>query len=161
MNNQAGKFSVVGHSAACAMLVEPHDGASTPLLDAALAGETVLLVESDFAAAQALQAALECAGAEVLIARNAAEALPRLAQFDFSAALVEWRPDTREHRTLIRWLREDGVRFLYRAEADLEALAMGSAVPVLLKSAPQEEIVAALSGLAVAASVTAPVDAAI
>src|SRR5262245_48826032 len=45
---------------------------SMPLLDrAALVGETVLVVESDTAAAAALQVALEHAGAEVLIARTA------------------------------------------------------------------------------------------
>jgi CheY-like chemotaxis protein len=127
------------------------DEPGTPLLDrAALVGETVLVVESDASAAEALQLALEHAGAEVLIARTAVEALPRIAQFDFSAAVVEWRLDTREHRTLIRWLREDGVRFLYRAEVLPEAKATASSLPVLLKSAPQHEVVAQLVRLTAA-----------
>lgn len=123
----------------------------TPRLDrTALIGETVLVVESDVARAEALQGALERAGAEVLIARTAVEALPRIAQFEFSAAVVEWRPETREHRTLIRWLREDGVRFLYRAETLPEAKAVGAGVPVLLKATQLQEVVAAVARMAAA-----------
>jgi CheY-like chemotaxis protein len=123
-----------------------------PLLDrTALIGETVLVVESNIGRAEALQAALERAGAEVLIARTAVEALPRIAQFEFSAAVVEWRPDTREHRTLVHWLREDGVRLLYRAEALPDAGATAAGSPVLPKSAPLHEVVAALARIAAAA----------
>jgi DNA-binding response OmpR family regulator len=107
-------------------------------------------VESDTGRAEALQAALERAGAEVLIARTAVEALPRIAQFEFSAAVVEWRPDTREHRALVRWLREDGVRLLYRADALPEAKAAAAGSPVLTKSAPLHEVVAALARITAA-----------
>jgi CheY-like chemotaxis protein len=125
--------------------------ADAPLLDrTTLIGETVLVVENDVGRAHALQAALERAGAEVLIARTAVEALPRIAQFDFTAAVVEWCPGTREHRTLIRWLREDGVSFLYRADALPEAKAMAAGATVLLKSAPLHEVVAALAHIAAA-----------
>lgn len=121
------------------------------LLDrAALIGETVLLVESDTAAAEALQATLERAGAEALIAHTAVEALPRVAQFDFSAAVIECRRDTREHRTLIRWLHEDGVRLLYRADAP-ESTDTALDRPVLLRSAPPHAVVAALARLTAAA----------
>jgi CheY-like chemotaxis protein len=123
--------------------------ADAPLLDrTTLIGETVLVVESDMARAEALQTALERAGAEVLIAPTAVEALPRIAQVDFTAAVVEWRADAREHRTLIRWLREDGVRFVYRADSLPEAKAAGA--PALLKSAPLHEVVAALARIAAA-----------
>jgi CheY-like chemotaxis protein len=114
----------------------------------ALIGETVLLVESDPAAGEALQAGLERAGAEVLATRTAVEALPRIAQFDFSAAVVEWRPDTRGHRTLVRWLREDGVRLLYRADALPEAKVIASDLPVIGRSAPLNDVVAALARIA-------------
>jgi CheY-like chemotaxis protein len=122
--------------------------ARTALLDrSALIGETVLVVESDFTAAHELQAALEHCGAEVLVARNAAEALPRIAQFDFSAAVVEWHPDTREHRTLVRWLREDGVRFLFCAAQLPEDRIMACGLPIVLRTAPMHEIVGTLARL--------------
>jgi CheY-like chemotaxis protein len=126
--------------------------AGAPALDGtALIGETVLVVEGDTRRAEALQAALERAGAEVLIARTAVEALPRIAQFEFSAAVVEWRPDRREHRTLVHWLREDGVHLLCRADALPDARATAAGAPVLPKSAPLHEVVAALARIAAAA----------
>jgi CheY-like chemotaxis protein len=128
--------------------LEPVDAGAPPLDRTALSGETVLVVEGDMGRAEALRAALERAGAEVLIARTAAEALPRIAQFDFSAAVVECRPETREQRTLIRWLREDGVGFLYRAETPPDGKAMVAGVPVLRKSAPLHEVVATLARIA-------------
>ncbi len=124
------------------------DDARTALLDrSALIGETVLVVEGDPTIAHQLQAALELCGAEVLVARNAAEALPRIAQFDFSAAVVEWRPDTREHRALVRWLREDGVRFLFCAAQLPEDRIMACGLPILHRSAPTHEIVGTLARL--------------
>jgi len=132
--------------------LEPATGErSVAALDpSALEGQAVLVVEEEPAAARALREALENAGAEVMVARNAAEALSRIAQFEFSAALLDWRPEQREHRTLTRWLREDGVPFLVCAarppdEGDAMA-ARGE--PMLLKTAPPEEIVRALARLA-------------
>jgi CheY-like chemotaxis protein len=130
--------------------LKPADAGAPPLDRTALIGETVLVVDGDMGRAEALQAALERAGAEVLIARTAVEALPRIAQFDFSAAVVEWRPETREHRTLIRWLREDGVRFLYRADTLPDAKAAAAGSPVLHKSVPLHEVVATLARIAAA-----------
>jgi CheY-like chemotaxis protein len=110
----------------------------------ALTGETVLVVQGNAAAAEELQSALERAGAEVLVARSAVEALARIAQFDFSAAVLECRPETREHRTLARWLREDGVRFLY-ASAEVPAGAfMATGLPIVAKTARPHDIAAAL-----------------
>jgi hypothetical protein len=99
---------------------------------------------------EALQSALERAGAEVLIVRTAVEALPRVAQFDFTAAVVEWCPDTREHRTLMRWLREDGVRFLYRVDAVPESKTAAAGALMLSKSTPLHEVIAGLARIAAA-----------
>jgi CheY-like chemotaxis protein len=126
------------------------DPSAVQLDRSALVGETVLLVEGESTVARELQEALERAGAEVLVARNAAEALPRIAQFDFSAAVVAWRPDTREQRTLVKWLREDGVRFLFRAPQLPEDRVMASGLPVLLESAPAHEVVSSLARLTAA-----------
>jgi CheY-like chemotaxis protein len=130
--------------------LRPADKETPPLDRTALIGETVLVVESETQPAEALRAALERAGAEVLTVRTAVEALPRIAQFEFSAAVVEWRPDTREHRTLAHWLREDGVRVLYRAEAAPETDEMAGGAPLMLKSTPLHEVVACLARIAAA-----------
>ena len=69
--------------------------ADRPILD----GQTILLVEEQPIILRHLQKALEAAGAEVLMAHTAAEALPRIEQFDVSAAVLDWDPDC-ESRTL-------------------------------------------------------------
>jgi CheY-like chemotaxis protein len=130
--------------------LEPEKGerSAAALARSVLGGEIVLLVEQDPDAARALRAALEDAGAEVLAVRSAAEALARIAQFDFSAAVIEWRPERREHRALMRWLREDGVPFLLcAAQAGPDAAAPG-AEPMLRKPVPPQDIVKALARLA-------------
>jgi CheY-like chemotaxis protein len=110
-----------------------------------LHGQTILLVEEQAAVAHDIQEALEDAGAEVLVARNAAEALPRIAQFDFSAAVLDWLPDTSEHLTIVRWLKEDGVRLVIHARRSPEDLMEVRGAPVLLKPAPVEAIIEALA----------------
>jgi CheY-like chemotaxis protein len=109
-----------------------------------LDGETVLVVEEDAAAADRVMAILERAGAEVLVARGAEEALARLAQFDFSAAVLDWRPERSAHRAEMRSLREDGVRILFHAADPPEDAVAACGDPVLSKLAPAGEIVAAL-----------------
>jgi CheY-like chemotaxis protein len=110
-----------------------------------LDGQTVLVVEEDPSVAERLMTVLETAGAEVLAARGAAEALSRLAQFDFSAAVLDWRPEQSEHRAVTRWLREDGVRILFHAADPPEDPIAACGDPILVKPAPAGEIVRALA----------------
>ncbi len=112
-----------------------------------LDGETVLVVEEDPSMADRMMAVLERAGAEVLIARGAEEALSRLAQFDFSAAVLDWRPERNAHRAVTRWLREDGVRILFHAAHPPEDVVSACGDPILVKPAPAAEIVGALARL--------------
>ncbi len=112
-----------------------------------LDGETVLVVEEDPSMADRMMAILERAGAEVLVARGAEEALSRLAQFDFSAAVLDWRPERNAHRAVTRWLREDGVRILFHAAHPPEDAVSACGDPVLVKPAPAGEIVGALARL--------------
>ena len=111
----------------------------------ALSGETVLVVEEEDALAHELLAELEDAGAEVLVARGAAEALSRIGQFEFSVAVLDWRPDRSECRALARRLREDGVRLLLLAASASGDAAAASGNPMLLKPARAGEIVRALA----------------
>jgi CheY-like chemotaxis protein len=112
-----------------------------------LDGQTVLVVEEDPAMADRLMTVLERVGAEVLVARDAAEALSRLARFDFSAAVLDWRPERSEHRAVTRWLREDGVRILFYAAHPPEDVVAACGDPILVKPAAAGEIVRALARL--------------
>lgn len=129
--------------------LDPETGerSAAALARSALGGEIVLLVEQDPDTARDLQTALEDAGAEVLAVRSAAEALARIAQFDFSAAVIEWRPERREHRALARWLREDGVPCLFRAAQAGPDAPAPRPEPMLPGPAPPEDIVKALARL--------------
>jgi hypothetical protein len=111
----------------------------------ALLGETVLVV-SDAGAADELRDVLESAGAEVLVARNAVEAMARIAQFDFSSAVIEWRAVSRQHRALVRWLREDGVRIL-SVSAEPDGTATPPGLPTVPSTARPQDIAAALARL--------------
>jgi CheY-like chemotaxis protein len=113
-----------------------------------LDGQTVLVVEEEPAVADRLLTILERAGAEALVARDAAEALARVAQFDFSAAVLDWRPEKSEHRALTRWLRADGVRILFCAAHAPEDVIAACGDPILVKPAFAGEIVGALARLA-------------
>jgi len=110
-----------------------------------LEGQTILLIEEQPVIACDLQKALEDAGAEVLVARDAAEALPRIAQFDFSAAVLDWLPDAREHKAIARWLKEESVRFLFHTERPPEDVMTARGAPILLKPAAPEDVVKALA----------------
>jgi hypothetical protein len=47
------------------------------------------------------------------MARDAAEALLRLDQFDCSSGILDWMPDAKEHVTVVRRLKQEGMRFLF------------------------------------------------
>jgi DNA-binding response OmpR family regulator len=78
-----------------------------------LAGRIILVVEEQALVALDLRTALEQAGAEVMVARNATEALAHINKFDFAAAVIDWRPDSDDHRVVARALKQEQVRFLF------------------------------------------------
>src|SRR5712691_4909765 len=106
-----------------------------------LAGQTILVVEEEPLIALDLRTALEGAGAEVMVARNAAEALIRISEFDFAAAVVDWRPDSEDHRVVARALKEKQVRFLFYATHPPEDVTTVRGAPIFLKPGRPEEIV--------------------
>ena len=110
-----------------------------------LAGQTILVVEEQPLIALDLQRALEGAGAEVVVARNAAEALPRIGQFDFTAGVIDWRPASEDHRVVARALKERKVRFLFYATNPPEDVTTVRGAPTFLKPAHPQEIVKALA----------------
>ena len=145
----SGGFGVARALADIVARLDPED---SPAAHDRLDGQTVLVVEEDPVMGDRLLTILERAGAEGLVVRDAAEALARVAQFDFSAAVLDWRPEKSEHRVLTRRLREDGVRILfYAAHAPEDAIA-ACGDPILVKPASAGEIVSALARL------TSPID---
>jgi DNA-binding response OmpR family regulator len=114
-------------------------------VDANLAGQTILVVEEQPLIALDLQRALEGAGAEVVVARNAADALPRIGQFDFTAAVIDWRPATEDHRVVARALKQRKVRFVFYATNLPEDVTTVRGAPIFLKPAHPEEILKALA----------------
>jgi hypothetical protein len=105
-----------------------------PALDA----QSILVVEEQPYLARDLQAALEEADAEVVVARDTAEALARIARFDFSAAALYWRPDSSEQLTV-------GIRFLFCATEPPEDVRTARGAPIFVKPTLPEEIVKALA----------------
>jgi DNA-binding response OmpR family regulator len=110
-----------------------------------LDGHTVLVVEEQPLIALDLQRALEGAGAEVVVARNGAEALSRIGQFDFTAGVIDWRPATEDHRVVARALKQRKLRFLFYATNPPEDVTTVRGAPSFLKPAHPEEIVKALA----------------
>jgi CheY-like chemotaxis protein len=110
-----------------------------------LHGQTVLVVEAQAAIARELQAALEKAGAEVLVARDASAALPCIERFDFSAAVLNWQPECNDHRSVVRCLKGQGVRLLFYAAQPPEDVSTARGAPIFFKPARPEEIVKALA----------------
>jgi hypothetical protein len=108
-----------------------------------LKGQATPLIEGHPEAARTLHSALQRFGGEV-VARDAAEAIERLDAFDFSSASLDWSPDSPEHSAVARRLKEEGVRFLFRAKEPPEGVAT-SRGPIIAKSAASEEIIESLA----------------
>src|SRR5437016_918559 len=98
-----------------------------------LAGQTILVVEEQALVALDLQTALEQAGAEVMVASNATEALARINKLVFAAAVVDWRPGSDDHRIVARALKEKQVRFLFYATHPPEDVTTVRGAPIFLK----------------------------
>ena len=110
-----------------------------------LDGQTILVVEEQPLVALDLQTALEQAGAKVMVARNATEALARISEFDFAAAVVDWHTDSQDHRVVARALKQEQVRFLFYATHPPEDVTTVRGAPIFLKPGRPEEIVQALA----------------
>jgi CheY-like chemotaxis protein len=117
-----------------------------------LGGQTILVVEEQPLIALDLQRALEGAGAEVVVARNTAEGLARIKQFDFTGGVIDWRPASEDHRVVARALKQRNVRFLFYATNPPEDVTTVRGAPILLKPARPEEVVRALALLTGASS---------
>ena len=114
---------------------------------AELTGQTILVVEEEPIIALDLQTALQDAGAKIVVARDAAEALARIGQVGFTAAILDLRPASDAHRTIARALKQKGVPFLFHATQPPEDVTTIRGAPILQKPTRSQDIVRALAVL--------------
>jgi DNA-binding response OmpR family regulator len=111
---------------------------------AALAGVAILIVEDEPLIALDLQATLQAAGASVTCCK-ADDAVAKVGQQRFSAAVLDARPGSSDHRPIARRLRDDGVPFLFYSTQAPEDVTTVRGAPVVLKPGRPQEIVGAVA----------------
>jgi len=121
-----------------------HALGETLVESAKLAGHTILVVEDEALIALDLQTSLEAAGAQVVCTRGEQAALAA-AQPGLSAAVLDARPGSSDHRTIARRLRKFGVPFLFYATHAPEDVTTVRGAPVLLKPERPEHVADAVA----------------
>jgi DNA-binding response OmpR family regulator len=111
---------------------------------AALAGVAILIVEDEPLIALDLQATLQAAGASATCCK-ADDAVAMVGQQPFSAAVLDARPGSSEHRPIARRLRDSGVPFLFYSTQAPEDVTTVRGAPVVLKPGRPQEIVGAVA----------------
>jgi DNA-binding response OmpR family regulator len=110
-----------------------------------LHGQSILVVEEQPDAGRALQVALQKAGARVLVVRDAKQALRSIEQQDFTAAVLDWRPNSSDQRTVARWFEEEGMSFLFCAAERPANATLARGAPILVRPARATDIVKELT----------------
>jgi DNA-binding response OmpR family regulator len=108
-----------------------------------LVGWVVLVVEDEPLIALDLQTVLQDAGAKVMCA-NTRDAAQAAASSDISAAVLDARPGSSEHRSIARHLKRRGVPFLFYATHEPEDVTTVRGAPLVRKPERPERIVAAV-----------------
>jgi DNA-binding response OmpR family regulator len=109
-----------------------------------LVGRLILVVEDDPLIALDLQAGLEAAGARV-VRTTVRHATRAVGQQRLSAAILDLRPGSDDHRPVARRLRELGVPFLFYSTHEPEDVTTVRGAPVVLKPAHPATVVAAVT----------------
>jgi len=107
-------------------------------------GRVILVVEDEPLIALDLKTTLEAAGAKV-ICTNAREASHIAARSHLSAAVLDARPGSGDHRPIARWLKRRGLPFLFYSTHPPEDVTTVRGAPIVLKPERPEEIVAAVA----------------
>jgi DNA-binding response OmpR family regulator len=108
----------------------------------ALAGQTILIVEEEPVIALDVRMALEGAGATAVRA-TAHDAVTAIEERTFAAAVLDLRPGSNDHRPIARKLRKRSVPFLFYSTHEPEVVTTVRGAPVILKSAPSDDVVKA------------------
>jgi len=108
-----------------------------------LLGRDILVVEDETLIALELRAALEAAGANVVVktVRSAAQAIE---QQGFSAAILDLRPGASDHRPIARLLKRRGVPFMFYSTHLPEDVTTVRGAPVVLKPENPDGVVRAV-----------------
>jgi DNA-binding response OmpR family regulator len=109
-----------------------------------LKGRTILVVEDEPLIALDLTAALEDAGARVVQAASAPDAISLVEKGGLSAAVVDFWLGSETGRTVARRLRETDVPFLFYSGRTMDDFTTGRSAPVVSKPAGGKEIIAML-----------------
>lgn len=112
--------------------------------NAALAGQVILLVEDEFLIALDLRMALESAGATVVFAQTR-DATAAVEDPTLTAAVLDARPGSSDHRPLARRLRTRNIPFLFYSTHPPADTTTIRGAPIFLKPGRTEDIVAAVS----------------
>jgi DNA-binding response OmpR family regulator len=108
-----------------------------------LFGRNILVVEDEPLIALELRAALEAAGATVVLktVRGAALAIERQ---DFSTAILDLRPGASDHRPIARLLKRRGVPFMFYSTHPPDDVTTVRGAPVVLKPENPDGVVKAV-----------------
>jgi DNA-binding response OmpR family regulator len=112
--------------------------------NAGLAGAAILIVEDEPLIALDLQATLEAAGASVTCCK-ADDAVRMVGQKAFTAAVLDARPGSSDHRPIARQLRDSKVPFLFYSTQAPEDVTTVRGAPVVLKPGRPQDIVGAVA----------------
>jgi CheY-like chemotaxis protein len=110
-----------------------------------LLGRVILVVEDEPLIALDVRTVLEAAGAMVVhaTARHAAQAADN--QQSLSAAILDLRPGSSDHRPIARRLKDRGIPFLFYSTHPPEDVTTVRGAPVVLKPGRPDEIVMAVA----------------
>lgn len=109
-----------------------------------LAGAAILIVEDEPLIALDLQATLEAAGASVTCCK-ADDAVRMVGRQTFTAAVLDARPGSSDHRPVARQLRDSKVPFLFYSTQAPEDVTTVRGAPVILKPGRPQDIVGAVA----------------
>jgi DNA-binding response OmpR family regulator len=105
-----------------------------------LSRRAILVVEEQPMIALDVKAALEGAGATV-VWKSVQDAAETVEQQNFSAAILDLRPGSNDHRPIARELRKRSIPFLFYSTHQPEDVTTVRGAPVVLKPARADDIV--------------------
>jgi DNA-binding response OmpR family regulator len=118
------------------------------VLDGALAGRSILIVEDEPLIALEVHAAFNAAGASIVSAANRQEALRIISLPGLSAAVVDINLGGHDCSDVCKRLSDSGVPFVfYTGDARADILLKWPDAPILTKLADKQRIVEVVAGV--------------
>ena len=118
------------------------------VLDGALAGRSILIVEDEPLIALEVHAAFNAAGASIVCAANRKEALRIISLPGLSAAVVDMNLGEHDCSDVCKRLSDSGIPFVfYTGDARADILQKWPDAPILTKLADKQRIVEVVAGV--------------